>query len=122
MKSKGFTLIELLGVIVVLSLLALIIVPSVTKSIQNGQKEADENTKNSIILSARNWLSDNRALVTSSYTVTVKTLQDEGYINEDVELPSKGCSLDGASVTIIKESEEPNLKYDYKLNLPDNCK
>ena len=54
MKSKGFTLIELLGVIVVLALLALIIVPSVTKSIQNGQKEADENTKNSIILSARN--------------------------------------------------------------------
>ena len=48
MKSKGFTLIELLGVIVVLSLLALIIVPSVTKSIQNGQKEADENTKNRI--------------------------------------------------------------------------
>ena len=122
MKSKGFTLIELLGVIVVLSLLALIIVPSVTKSIQNGQKEADENTKNSIILSARSWLSDNRALVTSSYTVTVKTLQDEGYINEDVKLPSKGCSLDGASVTITKESEEPNLKYDYKLNLPDNCK
>ena len=121
MKSKGFTLIELLGVIVVLSLLALIIVPSVTKSIQNGQKEADESTKSSIILSARNWLSDNKELVTSSYTITVKTLQDEGYIDKNIKLPSKGCSLDGASVTITRNEKEHNTKFDYKLNLPDNC-
>ena len=77
MKSKGFTLIELLGVIIILSLLLMIIVPSVVGSIQDGQENADESTTNSIVLAARNWLSDNRDVVenNSPYTITVATLK-----------------------------------------------
>ncbi len=120
MKNKGFTLIELLGVIVVLSLLLIIIIPSVTGSIKKGQKEADEDTKNSIILAARNWLSDNRSLVTSSYTISVSKLQEGGYI-EDVTLPSKGCSLNNATVTIELTETENNKKYDFTYNAPSDC-
>ena len=124
MNKNGFTLIELLGVIVILSLLVIIIVPSVTSSIQRGNKEADENTKNSIVLAARNWLSDNKTIVNDSltYTVTVETLQSEGYLEENIKLPSKDCSLDGASVTITATETENNTKYDYTYNAPDDCK
>ncbi len=124
MKNKGFTLIELLGVIVILSLLLFVIVPSVTSSIQKGQDEADKDTQDSIVLAARNWLSDNKATVnnTSSYTVTVSTLQSGGYLPKDIKLPSKGCSLNNASVTITATETANNTKYNYKYNAPNDCK
>lgn len=124
MKSKGFTLIELLGVIIILSLLLMIIVPSVVGSIQDGQENADESTTNSIVLAARNWLSDNRDVVenNSPYTITVATLKNEGYLEGDITLPSKGCSLNNASVTITVTEKENNTKYDYKYNAPNDCK
>ena len=123
MKNKAFTLIELLGVIVILSLLLLIIVPSVTSSIKKGQKEADEDTKNSIVLAAKNWLSDNKATVknTTSYTVNVSTLQNGGYLDKNIKLPSKGCSLDNASVTINVSQKTNNTKYTYTYNAPAEC-
>ena len=122
MRNKGFTLIELLGVIVILSLLLLVIVPSVTSSIQKGQKEADKDATDSIVLAARNWLSDNKALVNTSYTVTVSTLQNGGYLPKDIKLPSKGCSLNGASVTITATEKTNNTVYNYKYNAPNDCK
>ena len=124
MKSKGFTLIELLGVIVILSLLLMVIVPSVVSSIQDGQENADESTTNSIVLAARNWLSDNKDVMSNrtSYTVTVSTLKSGGYLEGDITLPSKGCSLNSASVTITATKKTNNTKYDYKYNAPNNCK
>ena len=124
MKNKGFTLIELLGVIVILSLLLMVIVPSVVSNIQDGQTQADESTTNSIVLAARNWLSDNKDVMSdrSSYTVTVSTLKSEGYLEGEITLPSKGCSLNNASVTITATKKANGTKYDYKYNAPDNCK
>ena len=123
MNKKGFTLIELLGVIVVLALLFALIVPSVTSVIKRGTESADESTKDSIVKAARNWLSDNRDIVNnnSPYTVTVATLQSEGYLEEDIVLPSKECSLNDASVTITATEMENNTKYDYTYNAPADC-
>lgn len=122
MKNKAFTLIELLGVIVILSLLLLVIVPNVTGSIKKGQEEADNDTKDSIVLGARNWLSDNKAKVTSSYTVKVSDMQNEGYLPDNIKLPSKGCSLDNASVTItVTNLSNGQKKYDYKYNPVNDC-
>lgn len=124
MKNKGFTLIELLGVIVILSLLLMVIVPSVVSSIQDGQENADESTTNSIVLAARNWFSDNKDVMSNrtSYTVTVSTLKSGGYLEGDITLPSKGCSLNSASVTITATEKSNTTKYDYKYNAPNNCK
>ena len=124
MKNKGFTLIELLGVIVILSLLLMVIVPSVVSSIQDGQENADESTTKSIVLAARNWLSDNKDVMSNrtSYTVTVSTLKSGGYLEGDITLPSKGCSLNSASVTITATKKTNNTRYDYKYNAPNNCK
>lgn len=124
MKNKGFTLVELLGVIVILSVLLMVIVPSVVGSIKDGQKNADESTTNSIVLAARNWLSDNKATMgnQTTYTVTVSTLKNEGYLEGEITLPSKGCSLNNASVTITATKTAHNTKYDYKYNAPSDCK
>lgn len=124
MKNKGFTLIELLGVIVILSLLLIVIVPSVVDTIKDGQKNADNTTTNSIVLAARNWLSDNKNVMNNrtSYTVTVQILKEGGYLEGDITLPSKGCSLNNASVTITATEKANNTKYDYAYNAPSDCK
>ena len=43
--KKGFTLIELLGVIIILSLVSLIVYPSVINTIKNSQNKVDNKTK-----------------------------------------------------------------------------
>ena len=60
MRQKGFTLIELVGVIVLVSLMVLIIVPTVEKSVKVGQVKADKQLKDNMILAAKSWAVDNK--------------------------------------------------------------
>ena len=49
MKRKGFTLIELLAVIIVLAIIALIVTPIVTKTIENAKKGSVERSSEGYI-------------------------------------------------------------------------
>ena len=114
MKNKGFTLIELLGTIVILSAILLIIIPGVTSSIKKSEKDADDSTKNSIILAAQNWVSDNKYVFDNAKCkgITVKDLQEYGYLDENVKLPSDGSDLDAVCVLICTERGN-KIKYTY---------
>ena len=119
MKNKGFTLIELIGTIVILSLLLLIISPIVTRSIRSGVKNADEQAKTNIELAAKNWKSDNKD--STAEFVTVSELINEGYLDDEVKLPSSSGQVDlsTACVKIEPVSENTNTgkkvyKYEYK--------
>lgn len=57
-NNKGFTLVEIISVVVILSLIALLITPIVSKIIKdNGQKTYDDQIKG-IIASAKTWGAD----------------------------------------------------------------
>ena len=58
MKKKGFTLIELLAVIVILSMLALILVPIISNVIDAARKAAFRETVNGVIESANNYVGE----------------------------------------------------------------
>ena len=125
MKEKGFTLIELIGVIVLVSLMVLIIVPTVERAIKVGEINADKQLKDNLILAAKSWAIDNKEKMPKETGVKINIwlsdLQKDGYIERDIKLPSTGASIDEACIEATNKSASSAKKkvYDYVYN--DNC-
>ena len=113
MKKDGFTLIELIGTIVILSLIMIIIIPVVSKSMKKGVDDADKKAMDGIILAAQNYISDN------GYINCVKVsdhLVNNGYLDEIPKKPSDNSPLNGV-VKVSKETKGntgfKKVKYTY---------
>lgn len=86
--KKGFTLAELLGVIVVLAAVLLIIMPTIDKTIKQGQDGLYDKQINSIKLAMELWVADNVKLEDGEYIVlTLSQLKDAGLVEFDVKNP-----------------------------------
>ncbi len=88
MKNKGFTLVELLAVIILLSIIALIVVPKVLEQKENQDKKIKESQKELIYASSNIYIKDNNEDDIEPgkvFCITVQSLIDEGYINIDVD-------------------------------------
>ncbi|MEI3508395.1 MAG: prepilin-type N-terminal cleavage/methylation domain-containing protein [Bacilli bacterium] len=125
MRQKGFTLIELVGVIVLVSLMVLIIIPTVEKAVKKGEENADKQLKDNMILAAKSWAVDNKGKMPQEPGVKINIwlsdLQKDGYIERDIKLPSTGASIDEACIEVTNKSSNVAKKdvYDYVYN--DNC-
>lgn len=127
MKKNGFTLIELIGVIVLISAIALILVPAVSTSLKKGADRADKIAKENIEMAAKNWSLDNKDKLKTTCYVSVQTLKTDGYLdNDDIKLPSDSTkNLNGSVVVITVENKDNKTvyKYEYKDASSDNeCK
>ena len=67
LNNKGFTLVELLAVVVLLSILIAITIPSVNYLIDKSKEDNYNSLKKNIISAAKVYLSDNRYNVTLDY-------------------------------------------------------
>ena len=110
--KKGFTLAELLGVIVILSLIALITVPAITDTLQNYIIKLCNTQLEEIISAAKTWGADNLVKLPSSEgqtkTVSLKTLSDYGYIDAVIQNPvtKENFDLETTTVTITKQGKK----------------
>ena len=110
--KKGFTLAELLGVIVILSLIALITVPAITDTLQNDKIKLCNTQLEEIISAAKTWGADNLVKLPSSEgqtkTVSLKTLSDYGYIDAVIQNPvtKENFDLETTTVTITKQGKK----------------
>ncbi len=125
MNNKGFTLIELLGVIVLLVLITMIIIPTISTAIKQGKEKADTQTKENIVLAARNWAADNKKILTEEakpiYNVKIITLQQNGYIDNDIKLPSTDEKITNACVEIKDVTKSESIKKQYEYKYIENC-
>ena len=101
MKKNGFTLIEVLGVIVILSVLSLITIPVINKSLNQGKDNLSQIQKNQIIKSLKNYyaehLTEYKNISTSSSNPsckTVNTLKAGGYLPTDLKDPKTKQPID----------------------------
>ena len=118
MKNKGFTLAELLGVIVILALISLITIPAITNSLQNYKGRLCNTQLEEIVAAARTWGADNLLKLPTedgaTYTLSLGTLSESGYIDSDIENPitKEKFDLENTVVTITRVGK----KYTYEID------
>ena len=117
MKNKGFTLIELLAVITILVILAIVVTPLVQKQLTDAGNTIYESQIENIKSAAKNWAMDHPDQIPGSDTdspcvITLSTLQDGGYISEDLRDTKTKEKIDGSlTITITYQ----NNQYTYEV-------
>ena len=119
MKKNAFTLIEVIGVVVLLSLMVLVLVPTIDKAIKKGKLEADKQVDTNIILAAKNWALDNKKSLPDSVgeltKVWMSQLKDGGYLDKNVKKPSTAEDYNQVCV-VIKSATKNTMTSKTVLN------
>lgn len=116
--KKGFTLAELLGVISILGILALIITPVVTSSINTSKEKAYNKQVDIIETAAKEWGienidelpdigSTNELAISLSELIDSGKIQDNKIINPKTNTEMTGC------VVVSYNSEYNQYEYNY---------
>ena len=122
MKNKGFTLIELLGVIIILSLLVIIIFPSIIGSVKNSGEKTDELMLDMIYNAADLYISSNPNEYWkeegNKYIVSLDSLVAEGLLASPIKF-----SDSDEDITNLKciEAEYSNGQFSYVLKNKGEC-
>ena len=110
MKKKGFTLVELLAVIIILSLVLVIAVPSVNKYIKQSKEKAYNTQISTIIEAVQAYASANSGLLPRKEEFVVKItlgqLKSSGLIKKEVKNPNDDKYFDDALTIEIKKKGE----------------
>ncbi len=123
--KKGFTLIELLAVIVILGVIATIVIPAITDTINNSREDAFEEQKSVVLNAAKRWGTENvRELPLNngqSIEKSLKCLKEEGYLNSEKEVidPTTDEEMNGC-VKITYDSSNNQYKYEYQSTCSKN--
>ena len=98
-QKNGFTLLELLGVITILVIVVTVVSPVIQKDVKKSQTTISETQNENIKAAANNWAIDHPDLLPSNeegtYTITLSTLQSEGYISENIKDPDTNTQING---------------------------
>ncbi len=113
-KSYGFTIVELLGVLLILSIIIGISIPSFSAISVSNKNSMFINIANSLLQSAKTYMivhSDNQPNKGQSVYIGLKTLVQEGYMSvpKNPYENSENCSVNNSFVTVTNEND--NLIY-----------
>lgn len=117
-KYKGFTLIEMLGVIIIISVLLIILVPTVVRHLKASKDSIYDSLINKVLSSSVDWALENTELLPKegeSINITLGTLQSGGYISTDLKNPKTNLLFPADMVIKINyvKSNRQNKKLSY---------
>lgn len=98
-NNKGFTLVELLVVLVILTVIMAIAIPSITSTLERS-KEKERNSKIKLIESAAEiYVDKNKNIFPNGGRVSVQTLVNEGELTpEEAKDPSTNKTIAGCVI------------------------
>lgn len=119
MKKNGFTLIELLGVIALLAVLSLIAVPAIDTAIKSSREKLTETQEKQIVKGAREYYAEHLDLLPQNNAdvsnVTLKTLQDGGYLPLNFKNPETEEKYDYNATFVKVTKDGQNFKYEVQI-------
>lgn len=121
-KRKGFTLAELLAVIVILGIITSITVPIVTDQIDKYKTKVCVTQYDNILNAARSYGADHLTELGKSKTITLKTLNDGGYIDASNMKDPITKNTISQDLKIIIEKVGKKYKYFLSNNEDIGCK
>ena len=122
--KKGFTLVELIATLIILSVVAIIVVPNVYENMDDSKSKIKITQTTSIIDSAKEWSADHiRELSCNNDSyVFLKDLQSNGYIDDPLYQDTEGHTYNSNLFVLIHcdvieadENNKENYKYTYTL-------
>lgn len=123
MNNKGFTLIELLGVIIILSVIAVIVVPKVDEKVLEGEENLGQIQEKNIKEAAQIWAAKNIYNLPAngeSCYIKYSDLVNGGYLQENLEDPNTKVKFTDDNVSIkIKKATKYN-KYTYTVKIDNS--
>lgn len=126
--KKGFTLIELIATLVILSIVAIIVVPNIDKNFKKMVKGVTDVQREAIIEASKNWSNDNINSMPSVNDgvvyVYLKELKDGGYLSENVYKNTDLTEYNDnifieITCKVIESDQNNNNNYKYNYNLYD---
>ena len=123
LNNKGFTLIEVLAVIVILSILMAIMVPSVGNIMKKNKADNYQNLEDSIISAAKIYVSDNRYKITVGSCTTTNTKVDVLSVNDQTLSSGKlpiSFLVDAGNLKTTSDGKIVNPKDKTSLNLTNS--
>lgn len=123
MKKRGFTLVELLAVLVLIAAISLIVFPSIINYINSTKGDINETTKQLIITSANQYLSDKyQQKLNTSVCFNLQTLIDNEYL-EKTTITNQASKLDPNKTYLQADYIfDPDLKFEkYNIRIVTKC-
>lgn len=109
--EKGFTLIELLAVIVILAIIAVIAIPLIGNVIANSKEDGDIATARQVYDAARLYVvGEKGGDFTGAKTIQLSDIQNEGYLDNPISLPSTKAIITGGEVVFGTKGELISVK------------
>ena len=119
MNNKGFTLVELLAVLVILSAVMWIAIPSLGSSMERAKKKQNNVNTKVLIAAAEMYVADHRYAImkqeSSSCFIDVSTLLEGSYISSDSAVDANGNDINGV-IVYTKNNNSYEYKDDYSGN------
>ena len=123
MKKNGFTALDIIIVIGVLSLSALIVLPSVSNALkeQDNKEEVYQNIMNSYLSCAEKYASDNKEELkkNNNTLVSINELVEKKYIlavyggNDIIDIRDNTTKLNNVKIKLVYDEESDSFRAEY---------
>ena len=117
MNNKGFTLVELLAVLVILSAIMWIAIPSISSSMERAKKKQNDVHQKVLIAAAEMYVADHRYAIMKqngdSCFIDVSSLLEGNYISGDSAVDTDGNNINGVVVYTKNSNSYEYMNADY---------
>lgn len=119
-RNSGFTLIEMLGILVVLSIIVMISVPSITSMLKQANQQKYDEWLENLYIASEQYVEGHRAEFDevnhggTSY-LSIQTLLQKGYLKSSIKDPKTGEDVTEIGVVEIRQNDDHILTYQFTL-------